>query len=166
MQKTNYSFVDCADHYEFVAGGIKKRVVKIDKNDLAKVERCFWHINSKGYAQRLVSKGKYQLLHHYLFGRKDGFLVDHINRDRLDNRKSNLRFVTRSGNNFNHKVRNTSKSGITGVSWKNKSKCWVAKIGYNNTTIELCHTKDKNLAIAKRLEAEEKARKILYENLS
>lgn len=47
----------------------------------------------------------------------DYTLVDHNNRNTLDNRKSNLKNASKSENNRNHKLRKDSTSGISGVNW-------------------------------------------------
>lgn len=47
----------------------------------------------------------------------DDMIVDHINRNPLDNRRKNLRICTRQQNAFNRKVKNGSYSGYKGVSW-------------------------------------------------
>lgn len=51
------------------------------------------------------NKKRYVLIHHLIIGKKDGFVVDHINGNTLDNRKSNLRHVTPSENSTNGKSR-------------------------------------------------------------
>lgn len=42
--------------------------------------------------------GKNDAIHRVIMGKKPGYEVDHINRDKLDNRRSNLRFVTHQQN--------------------------------------------------------------------
>jgi hypothetical protein len=54
--------------------------------------------------------------------------IDHINHDRLDNRISNLRSVTRKNNNKNRSMRTDNTSGIMGVSWHKRTKKWIAYI--------------------------------------
>ena len=67
-------------------------------------------------------------------------LVDHINHDTLDNRKTNLRLCTRAKNNRNRRQRNSNKktSRYKGVHTnKTKPGKWFAALRYNKTTIHL-----------------------------
>lgn len=71
----------------------------VDAADADDVGRWAWYLNSNGYARHRNphrSRPKYLYLHRYLMGMGlgDGLFVDHINRDKLDNRRSNLRIVT------------------------------------------------------------------------
>lgn len=73
----------------------------------------------------------------------DDRVVDHINHDTLDNRKSNLRVVTVSENQQNRKgSRAGSKSGVRGVSWDEKNKDWIVNVKGKY----LMRTKDKEEA--------------------
>jgi hypothetical protein len=54
--------------------------------------------------------------------------IDHINRDRADNRFGNLREATREQNNVNVPVRSDNKSGRKGVSWDRRADKWRAVI--------------------------------------
>jgi hypothetical protein len=58
-------------------------------------------------------------------------LVDHINHDTLDNRRENLRVVSRRQNSQNIKTKTTSK--YQGVSWDNTAKKWRVRIRINGT---------------------------------
>ena len=63
--------------------------------------------------------------------------IDHINGDRGDNRKSNLREVDAFLNHQNSKIRYDNKSGKTGVSFNKAQKKWVVNIGDNGRPVFL-----------------------------
>lgn len=98
----------------------------IDRTDLALVKSINWTIHSAGYAKGYLG-GRQVLMHKLLLPKAKE--VDHINRDRLDNRRSNLREVTRTENCMNKgKLENTS-SRFKGVSWHSQIKTWRARLG-------------------------------------
>lgn len=66
-----------------------------------------------------------------------GKVTDHINRNKLDNRKQNLRFCSYSVNNNNSNLRSDNTSGVKGVSFKKKSNKWKAEITNNGKYIFL-----------------------------
>lgn len=83
------------------------------------------------YASRMTLREdgtwKKLLLHRVILGCPDDMLIDHINRNGLDNRKENLRVVTRFENALNIKKHNTSNR-YKGVFRDNiNSKTWVVK---------------------------------------
>lgn len=64
-------------------------------------------------------------LHRLIMGDPEGLEIDHINRDTLDNRKVNLRSVSRSVNRQNLAVfSNNKSSGVRNVSWHVRDKNW------------------------------------------
>ena len=60
-----------------------------------------------------------------------GSVVDHINRNPLDNRKANLRICNQSVNIYNSKLFSTNKSGFRGVYFSKECHKWVAQICIN-----------------------------------
>lgn len=76
----------------------------------------------------------YQRLHRFLMNCQshDGRIIDHINSNTLDNRKSNLRDSTASGNARNRSSRPGSSSKYRGVSWVSNIGKWRAAIGVNH----------------------------------
>ena len=63
--------------------------------------------------------------------------VDHINGCSLDNRRSNLRIVTRSENMKNGKKRSNNRSGVAGVCWHKAMGKWRAQIKSQGRQIHL-----------------------------
>ena len=133
-------------------------IVKIDKNDLEKCSKLTWHYaknKDSKYIQTRI-KGKMIKLHRYIMNiNNSNLVVDHINRNPLDNRKSNLRICSYQENSFNKSIRVDNTSGIAGVSFHKINKKWKAKIKYNNLTIHLGYFEDINEALINRRVAEE-----------
>lgn len=64
----------------------------------------------------------------YVYGCPPSKTIDHIDRDKLNNRISNLRDVNMSINKINQKANNRNKSGKTGVYMCSRSRKWIATI--------------------------------------
>lgn len=149
--------IHCGDYYEIVlknSQGVEVGRAKVDSDDVEKCLRLKWRLAGRGYVysfEYINGKQKHYKLHILVMGKKDGLEIDHINRDKLDNRKSNLRFVTHGDNMINASMRSDNTSGKTGVYYlKGKSKWW-AMIGKKS----LGRFKTKDEAIKARLQAEQ-----------
>lgn len=107
-------------------------VTNIDIDDFDKVNKYTWFLNSNGYAvanARIGLKKKQIYLHRLIMG--DSKLeVDHIDRNPLNNKKDNLRFVTRSQNAFNRGLQSNNKSGYSGINLRNNR--WRVRIKVDN----------------------------------
>jgi hypothetical protein len=90
----------------------------------------------------------------YVHGEMPAAIVDHINRDKTDNRIANLRLATRSENARNIGRRRDNTSGITGVVFLPKTNRWAAKLTINSWSRFLGSFATKEEAIAARLKAE------------
>lgn len=80
--------------------------------------------------------------------------TDHINKNKLDNRRTNLRLCNPQENNFNASISSNNTSGVIGVSWRKDRNKWRAYISPNNKQITLGLYENVEDAIIKRLEAE------------
>lgn len=102
----------------------------VDAEDYPFVSRFKWHLTNKGY----VNSGRFGLLHRFILPVRKNKQVDHINGNKLDNRKENLRVVNNSQNGANRK-RAWSSLGLKGV-FKKRDK-FGARLTYNNKEIWL-----------------------------
>ena len=82
--------------------------------------------------------------------------VDHIDRDKLNNHKSNLRYATNSENNMNKSRQSNNTSGAIGVSFRKDRNKWRATIQKDGKLIHLGYFETKEGAIEARSKAEEK----------
>lgn len=127
-----------------------------DLDDYFKIKDTTWVTSSDGYI--IGSSGTYskKRMHRIIINTpiKDDTIVDHINRDRLDNRKCNLRIANNQENSFNSSKRINNNSGIIGVSWWKRDNNWMAQIKYNYKRIFLGYYDDIEDAIRARLKAE------------
>lgn len=109
----------------------------IDAANAVKVSNFNWHMDSKGYPTT-KKNGRRVSMHHLVNGKPPkGLVTDHINRNPLDNRIENLRFVTQSENMINRDMDGRNKSGYIGVYWHTRQKKWCAKIRRNYRDIHV-----------------------------
>lgn len=105
----------------------------VDPEDYHKLNLDRWQLynnhNSRYYAAR-IDECKIVFMHREIMANPKGLVVDHRNRDGLDNRKSNLRLATHSQNNCNRRQKKGS-SKYRGVCLDNRTKKWRAYISFN-----------------------------------
>ena len=123
-----------------------------DLEDYDKIKNYTWRKGKRGYAYAIINN-KYIYMHKYL---TDYNMTDHINRNKLDNRKENLRETTNFQNLKNQSKKKNSKNNYIGVSWNEKGKNWRATITYNRKKIHLGYKKNEEEALILRLQAEAK----------
>jgi hypothetical protein len=88
-------------------------------------------------------------------GFEDGNYADHISGDTLDNRRCNLRRVSKSQNAMNRAPRANSKTGVNGVSWCKRERKYTAYIKIKEKQRSLGYFTTLEEAAAARREAEE-----------
>lgn len=135
--------------------------VLIDDEDFEKVNKWKWQLSNRGYASRpqwikprKLNKQTTIYLHRLILSFPD-LEVDHINMNKLDNRKENLRLVNDLESSYHRGKHKDNRSGYKGVSFheqKWRKKKWRAQIkingkniniGYFDNPIEAARTYDK-----------------------
>lgn len=134
----------------------KAKVSNEDFESLGKYRWYYKHQAGGGYAARNTpySQGvprKTIRMHRQIMDTPVGFETDHINGDKLDNRRENLRIVSKSQNQWNRKKQNGS-SKYKGVYWNKTNQRWHVQLQVNKKKVWLGY-----------YETEEEARKA-YEN--
>lgn len=89
-----------------------------------------WHV-------RLCGHDKQTYMHRMIVTPPEGMIIDHINRDGLDNRKCNLRFCTHWQNSLNASKRMNTTSRFKGVCKRNDSGNYRARIRVHGKLINL-----------------------------
>ena len=104
----------------------------VDAADASWVNRYRWSLGTSGYAERTAGHGPTRvgyLMHREVLGlvRGDGLEGDHINRNRLDNRRENLRAVPKRSQQQNLTSKGKT-SKYRGVHWYTRLRKWRACI--------------------------------------
>ena len=108
------------------------KVALVDDSDFEWLNRSNWYFNN-GYAVRnrwnsTTEKQETMRMHRFILKPSNGFEVDHINHNGLDNQRSNIRIVTSRQNQMNSLIRKDNNSGCKGVSWYKSQNKWRACI--------------------------------------
>jgi len=105
----------------------------VSAEDYERVMKHRWHRHPKGYAISGMGGGYSMMMHRFILDleRGDARKTDHINRDKLDNRRENLRIATYAQNLRNRRKFKGSTSKYKGLSWTNKRQKWdvIVRLG-------------------------------------
>ncbi|QKF93603.1 HNH endonuclease with AP2/ERf domain [Fadolivirus algeromassiliense] len=130
--------LDCCDYIQVELLGnhaaINNAVMLVSKNSLQLILQFIWYLGKDGYPithgtdDKSIVFGRGLTMHKLLYPNLEkGYVVDHINKNRLDNRLTNLRVCTSTQNSYNKsKPKNSTKQykGIT----QQSNGLWTAKI--------------------------------------
>lgn len=96
----------------------------VDDEDYEWISQWKWYYHY-GYAIRRTEGIR---MHRVITNCPDNKIVDHINHNKLDNRRGNLRICDYSTNNHNVGRRKDNTSGVRGVTYKESKKLWVVRL--------------------------------------
>lgn len=143
-------------HYDPETGVFTWRVSARNSVKVGSVAGC---LDTHGYVVIRIDRKSYKahrLAWLYLHGNLPPKQLDHINRDRSDNRLCNLRLATSAENNQNRSLSTKNTSGHIGLCWKKQTQKWHAHICINRKITHLGYFTDLTEAIAARKAAEVK----------
>jgi hypothetical protein len=139
----------------------KGKVALVDDEYYEWLNQWKWNYLLGGYAvrhtSRITSDHRIVYMHRVILNTPEGMYTDHINHNKLDNRRCNLRICTKSQNSVNSKINKSNKSGYKGVYWFKRYRKWGAFItlqykhihlGYYNNRIEAANARrEKSLEL-------------------
>ena len=136
MSNTKSNDLEIINNYILIKASNDDVFFKIDKEDYEKIKDYCWH-NNHGYAVAPIRgcENKFVRMHRLIMncGEDEDFLVvDHINHNTFDNRKSNLRIVTDMQNNWN-----SISSSDSGIKYDEVQSKWSVNIYYKFQRINL-----------------------------
>lgn len=135
-----------------------KRAI-VDDEDFEFLNQFKWCYHL-GYAIRYAGGGRknrrFERMHRVVNNTPDELFTDHINGDKLDNRKSNLRTVDHRANSINRKIQPNNTSGVRGVYFVKSCPGWLASIQVRGKQIHIGYFKNFQDAVNARHKAEKK----------
>ena len=127
------------------------RKIKLTQNKYALIDNEDFELVSS-YVKKWRFDGNYVvggwplvLMHRVIMDAKKGQQVDHINRNKFDNRRKNLRFCTYAQNQMNSKQRRNVPKGIQ---WREDRKAWIVRIGLSGKNHWIGYFKDFKNAVS------------------
>lgn len=128
----------------------KNKTAIVDDDDYEYLNQWKWTSHSKGYAYRNSGRDIFGntaavFLHRFITDCPKNMIVDHINQNKLDNRRQNLRICTQAQNARNKPKRIDNKSGYKGVVLHQKG-LYRATCSNKNKQIHFGYFKDPHHA--------------------
>lgn len=133
------------DHAEIIVNDSKRGELRvlIDLDSVPLIKEFRWYYQSRYIMTRINMKTVF--LHYMILPRKEGFLMDHKNRNTLDNRKENFRYATHRQNSWNRLPKNGSTKGVY---YSKREQKWKARVVINGkrTLIGSYDTKEESIS--------------------
>jgi hypothetical protein len=127
------------------------KVALVDDEDFEYLNQFRWfsnNMNGKFYVGRYITVSKYKQIrismHRFIMKPEKGMVIDHLDRNPLNNQKNNLRICTQGENLRNKKIYANNKCGFKGVIWWERNSKWKAEIRHNKKKIYLGYYKNIN----------------------
>lgn len=128
-----------------IEGSNKK--IMIDEN-MESLKKYKWHFHKAGYVRATIN-GRREFCHRIILNAKKGEIIDHINGDKLDNRRTNLRFCTFQQNTANSSKKENCISRFKGVRFDTsmkRRKRWMAACEHSGKSITIGRFKTQEQA--------------------
>ena len=125
IEKEDYAIIEIIR----LDGEIAECIIDLDDVEKCKKVNFTFKYDKEGHARVKITSASYRNMPiwHYIYKKPDeGMVINYKDQNPLNNRKSNLREVTRSINSTNARARAESKTGIRGV-YKRKERPGIAK---------------------------------------
>lgn len=136
------------NEYEIIDGYVKVKLndenyMLCDIEDWERFNGHYWYISDNGYAVCETMKTGALRFHKLVTGTTAEIIIDHINRNKLDNRKQNLRIADKKVNSINRDLQSNNTTGHAGVHFNKKSGKWNARVKVKGKVIWLGHISNK-----------------------
>lgn len=136
LERTKFDLNEIIEHDDYAEivlydknnNEVARSIIDLDYADIIKDYK--WYLKQEGYAYNK----ELGFLHRFIMNPPKDMVVDHINHNKLDNRRDNLRVCTHQENDWNKVPISTNTSGITGVS-KTQWGTWQSRIEVNGKKI-------------------------------
>ena len=121
----------------------------VDDEDYEEINKYKWFASARGYAVRNFTRDDktrgFIRMHGEIIGEIKGLEIDHINGEKTDNRKANLRHATHAQNVMNSRGSRGTTSAYKGVYWNKMTKSWRCTITTNGKKISLgCYQSEED----------------------
>lgn len=148
------------------------KVALVDADDYERLAQFNWYAVKHRHGFKAARsawlgdrKRKMVLMHRAVMDASDDQQIDHIDRDPLNNRRTNLRVATRAENARNTNSRRGSTSTYLGVSWETRRAKWIARIAVRGVGRHLGYFADE-IEAARAYDASAKVHHGQFANLN